>query len=193
MSSVMRRLREAGLSTRSGVRLGGSRSGLEGPIALFVLCFICARSIAAGDGAAPRSEASASRANVAEVTVSMVTVRPSEVHVTDNTNDVAAMLTVQIAHQTLTSEQNVELDIGSGRSEPLGVSASYEPAYQRVRLPAGPGGVLVRDVKVKNLKMGASDNATLDIFATLRDPSPGLRATVDNTVPWPHATLTIRR
>src|SRR5437764_1501875 len=81
------------------------------------------------------------------IEVSLVTVDPPEIHLTGKANQSTATITVQIFHQNLASEQTVELEVGTYKSDPPGVSVTYEPSMQTIHLPSGNSGAVAATVK----------------------------------------------
>jgi hypothetical protein len=189
----MRAMGNATLSTRSILGLARWTGGCARTLAIGVmLSLLFGRIMPSAEGTeAGSTQAGAARASVAAVEVSAVTVEPSEIHLTKNGDQVMAEVTVQFTYQKLTSEQHVDLDVGTYNSDPPRVTAMYEPAHQTVRLHPGPPGSVFRKVSVKIRGIGANDKATLAIFGTLMNPSPGLEVVEDTSKPWPHAMLTI--
>src|SRR5438094_5841260 len=121
-------------------------------------------------------QGNAQQRDVATVEVSLVTVEPKEVRLTDKTGRVAAALTVQIFHSPLTTEQTVRLNVGNFTTDPAtGVVVSYEPSSQTVRLPPGPSGVVTATVKISSIQIGDNKKASVVIVATLTSPTPGIK------------------
>ena len=120
-------------------------------------------------------QGNAQQRDVATVEVSLVTVEPKEIHLTDKAGRVAAAITVQIFHSPLTTEQTVRLNVGNFTTDPpAGVAVTYEPPSQTVRLPPGPSGVVTATAKIPSVRIGDNKRASVVIVATLTSPTPGI-------------------
>jgi hypothetical protein len=128
----------------------------------------------------------------ASVQVSMVTIAPKEIRLGQGPD--RATVTVQVWHQ-LTPEgqaQTADLEVGDfSTNPPKGVGATYTPSIQRVTL-SGPPGVVIKTVEVSkpSCPTGVSTCA-LVIWASLANPSAGLRILRPDPATNAQATLTI--
>lgn len=125
---------------------------------------------------------------------SLVTVEPTEISLTRERRQTQATVRVEIAHTPLKSEQAVKLAVGTFRTEPpTGVSASYDPPSQTVRLPAGPQGKVNAMAKMFKLPIGSNGQATVVVVASIKPASSAIRIEHDDPgQPNHQATLTIR-
>jgi hypothetical protein len=131
--------------------------------------------------------------NEPTVEVSLVTVDPREVRFPAKPDETVATVTVQIFHLSLRSTEHVKLDLGTLRTDPAGgTQVEYAPRVQTVSLPPGPGGVVVLKIKLLEPQLHGVEKATLDLTATLMDPSTGIRIVNNNpSAPNHVATITV--
>lgn len=153
--------------------------------AVSLLLLLVPGLVAAGDhGAESRrtgQAASPPEPEVPSAEVSLVTVDPKQILQTGKQDQTAAIVTVQIFHQALASEQSVTLDVFTYRTDPqTGVAISYEPSTQTVRLPRGPGGKVNATVKALKPKIGDNKQAMITVVGDIRPASSGIRIRDDN-------------
>lgn len=159
---------------------------------LLLSFFLVVSGSAAGDQGRESHPTQATAPASAEV--SLLTVEPAEIQLTNDPNQANPTVTVQIAHTPLASEQKVTLAVGTFRTDPpKGGSVSYDPATQIVRLPQGPQGKVDAKVTVRKTQLGSVPEAVVVIVATIKPASPGIKIDNDDPgLPNHQATLTIR-
>ena len=165
--------------------------------AAFVVIALLAsgHALAGGDESASVQRTSRQQ-NIPSVEVSSVTVEPAEIRASVKTGEAppTATVTVQLFHQLLTSEQSVVLQVATLRTDPPGISVTYSPEQQRIRLPPSDPGRVVATVKVSNPQFGSPSQGVVDITATLSDATPGIRIGNNNPSGPEHQTrLTVRQ
>jgi hypothetical protein len=133
--------------------------------------------------------------DVPTVEVSLVTIEPHEIRLTDKSDQALATVTVQMFHTTLTKEQTVTLNVGNFWTDPAqGVVVSYKPASQTVRLRPAPSGVVIASVEISKIEIGTSTKATVALSASLTNPTPGIRVIHANPgLPNHQATLSVEK
>lgn len=133
--------------------------------------------------------------DVPTVEVSLVTVEPREISTSEKSGQTLATVKVQIFHTTLAKEQTVTLGVGSFWTVPAtGVDVTYKPASQTVRLPPSPQGVVTASVDISKVQIGTNTRATVAIFASVTNPTPGIRVIhADGGLPNHQATLTVEK
>jgi hypothetical protein len=165
--------------------------------AAFVVIALLAsgHALAGGDEIASVQRTSRQQ-NIPSVEVSSVTVEPAEIRASVQRGEEppTATVTVQLFHQLLTSEQSVVLQVATLRTDPPGISVTYSPEQQTIRLPPSDPGRVVATLKVSKPSLGSHSHGTVDITATLSDATRGIRIENNNPSDPAHWTkLTVRQ
>lgn len=137
----------------------------------------------------------ATQPEIPSAEVSLVTVDPTGIFQIGKPEQTVASVSVQIFHQSLKSEEAVTLSVGTYRTDPQrGVSASYEPSSQTIRLPPGNAGKINATAKVSNPQIGANMEVTVTIVADIKPASSGIRIRDDDPgLPNHQAILKIKK
>jgi hypothetical protein len=113
---------------------------------------------------------------MATVEVSRVSIDPSARRVSNNRLRGPVEVTIQIFHTPLERDQTVTVNVGTFSTRPAeGITVTYEPGSQRVRLVAGPSGVVVATARIMNVDIGESSTATIVVAASVTEPTSGLK------------------
>jgi|SRR5579872_264001 len=110
------------------------------------------------------------------VEVSLVSVEPRQISPGVPRGEAAAIVTVQLFHTPLATEQTVAVNVGNYSTEPAeGVVVTYEPTSRIVHLPPSPSGVVVTTFKIMKSDIGSAAKAKVVIWASATKPSSGVR------------------
>jgi hypothetical protein len=155
----------------------------------FLFCFVAA-------GLTTSARAQEQRGNnLPTVEVSLVRVEPRQISAGVPRGESAAIVTVQLAHTPLVTEQTVAVNVGNYSTEPAeGVVVTYDPTSRIVHLPPSPSGVVVTTFKIMKAEIGSAANAKVVIWASATNPSSGVRViNSDPGLPNHQAVIAIER
>jgi hypothetical protein len=155
----------------------------------FLLCLVTV-------GLTTRTRAQEQRgSSLPTVEVSLVSVEPQQISAGDSRGAAAAIVTVQLFHTPLATEQTVAVNVGNYSTEPAeGVVVTYDPTSRVVHLLASPSGVVVTTFKIVKTDIGSAAKAKVVIWASLTKPSSGIRVSnPDPGLPNHQAVIAIER